>query len=117
MLVIVRVFDEHQAEVIYFEQSINAAGIITLAKSREPLMRAKGKAFTQGSVAFLGKDFVRAVREKDALQIEKTAMQAVMTAWLYDSIYCDVSEDVFKRCNLEFNLHPTGMVVYSRTPA
>lgn len=117
MLVIVRVFDEHQVEVVHFEQNINAAGIITLAKSREPLMRAKGKTFTQGAVAFLGKEFVIAVRQQDALQIEKTAMQAVMSAWLYDSIYCDVTEDVFKRCNLEFNLHPTGMVVYNRTPA
>lgn len=116
MLVKMRVFDESQEEVVYYQTEINASGLVQVAKEREPMMREKGKAFTQGAVPFFGEQFIKAVQADDEVEIKKCAMQAAMAAWLADSIYGGVGEDIFKACDLEFNLHPTGMVIYNRIP-
>ncbi|WP_059933700.1 MULTISPECIES: hypothetical protein [unclassified Burkholderia] len=117
MLVKMRVFDESQKETIRFQTAIDAPALIAIAKDREAFVREKGKAFAQGAVPFFGGEFIKAVQADDAREIEKNAMQAAMAAWLCDHIFSDVSEAEFVRCDLEFNLHPTGMVVYNRKPA
>ena len=68
-------------------------------------------------MAFFGEEFIKAVQAGEKQEIEKTAMQAAMAAWLSDHIFGGVSEAEFLRCDLEFNMHPTGMVVYNRKPA
>ncbi|CAB3775294.1 hypothetical protein LMG29542_08676 [Paraburkholderia humisilvae] len=40
-----------------------------------------------------------------------------MAAWLSGHLFAGVSEAEFAHCDLEFNMHPTGMVVYNRKPA
>lgn len=114
MLVNVRVFDENQNKTIHFQTEINAEAMILIAKDREALVREKGRSFTQGAVPFFGGEFIKAVQADDEREINKSAIEAAMAAWLYDHVYCGVSEVEFLRSELEFNLHPTGMVVYNR---
>ncbi|WP_199545020.1 hypothetical protein [Paraburkholderia kururiensis] len=114
MLVTMRVFDEQQQETIRYQTSINALALIETAKDREAFVREKGKAFAQGAVPFYGREFIRAVQADDARETEMTATHAAMAAWLADHLFGGVSEAEFVRCDLEFNLHPTGMVIYNR---
>lgn len=117
MLVKMRVFDENQQVTIHYQTAINASALIQVAKPREATMLEKGKEFTQGAVPFFGEEFIKAVRADNKVEIEKSAMQAAMAAWLSDHLFAGVSEEEFARCDLEFNMHPTGMVVYNRKPA
>ncbi len=114
MLIGMRVFDENQQETVHFQPEINAEAMISIAKERETWVREKGRSFTQGAVPFFGGAFIKAVRADDEREINKSAIEAAMSAWLYDHVYGGISEAEFLRSQLEFNLHPTGMVVYNR---
>lgn len=116
MIIQVRVFDEAQKEIVFYQTEINLQGLFQVAKSRAKTFREKGSAFAQGAVPFFGAEFVKAVQNNDEKAIETSAMQAAMAAWLYDSIYGDVTEAMYEGSSLQFNLHPMGMVVCNRVP-
>jgi len=116
MLIKMRVFDEVQQETVRYQTEINASALIQIAEPRKTMVREKGREFTQGAVPFFGGEFIKAVQADNKREIEKSAMEAAMAAWLFDHVYGGISEAEFQRCDLEFNLHPTGMVVYNRKP-
>jgi hypothetical protein len=116
VLIKVRVFDDAQQETIFFQTKINLLALFKIAKKREDTFRDKGWEFTQDAVPFFGGEFIQAVQREDVKAIERSAIQAAMTAWLADSIYGGITQDDYKKCFLEFNLHPTGLVVFNRKP-
>ncbi|MFC0269631.1 hypothetical protein [Kushneria aurantia] len=116
MLIKVRVFDEKQEEVVFYQTEINADAMIKIAEPRVGMVQEKGKAWAQGAVPFFGKQLVDAVKLDDEKEVEKNAIQAAMSAWLFDSIFEGVTAQQFKASDLDFSLHPTGMVVYRRVP-
>lgn len=117
MLIQVRIFDEAQQEIAFFQTEINPHGLFKVAKTREEFVREKGADFAQGAVPFCGGEFIKAVQSEDIKAIEKSAMEAAMAAWLFDSIYGGLSEAEYAKSTLQFNLHPTGMVVFNRLAA
>jgi hypothetical protein len=116
VLIKVRVFDEAQQEIVYYQNEINLDNLFMVAKSREDMIREKGREFAQGAIPFFGGEFIKAVQKEDKTGIEKSAIEAAMAAWLYDSIYDGVTKEMYRHSFLEFNLHPTGMVVFNRKP-
>lgn len=116
MLIKMRIFNEFQEEVIFYQTEIDAGAMIKIARSREDMVREKGKAFAQGAVPFYGQQLIEAVKIDDQKEIETCAINAAMAAWLCDSIFSGVTSQEFKASNLDFSLHPTGMVVYKRFP-
>lgn len=114
MLVKMRVFDENQQVTIHYQTEINASALIDIGRPRLAVAREKGKTFTEGAVAFFGEEFIKAVQADNKHDIEKAALEAALAAWLSDHVFSGVTEAQFVRCDLEFNMHPTGMVVYNR---
>ncbi|CNI57063.1 hypothetical protein [Yersinia ruckeri] len=51
MLIKIRVFNELQEEVIFYQTEIDPVAMIDIARSREDMVREKGKAFAQGARA------------------------------------------------------------------
>ncbi|MDM2974059.1 hypothetical protein OGY62_14850 [Citrobacter sp. CK198] len=114
MLIKVRVFNDVQVEILYYETEINAAQLIEVATGRVDTVRRNGKAWAQGAVPFFGKELVEAVMRDNPEEIERNAISAAMAAWLCDSEFQGVTAEEFKASDLDFSLHPTGMVVYNR---
>lgn len=117
MLINIKVMDENLDLAIEYQTEINAAPIIEFAKEREQLIREKGKAFAQGAVPFWCGELVKAAKADDREALEYAAINSAMAAWLSDSIYDDLTENQFLASDLNFTLQPTGMVVYTRSPA
>ncbi|MFE0587914.1 MULTISPECIES: hypothetical protein [Pantoea] len=117
MLIKVRVFNESQEEIVYYQTEINPEPMLEIAASRVSMVREKGKAWAQGAVPFFGQELVNAVKKDDEQEIERNAISAAMAAWLCDSEFHGVTAEEFQASNLDFSLHPTGMVVYRREPA
>lgn len=117
MLVNVKIKNENLETVVEYQTEINAAPIIEFAKEREEMIREKGKTFAQGAVPFWCNELAKAADSNDKEALEYAAINTAMAAWLADSIYGDLTEDQFLASDLNFALQPTGMVVYTRSPA
>ncbi|MGL4032752.1 hypothetical protein ACR3LQ_00455 [Kosakonia cowanii] len=114
MLIKVRVFNEVQVEIMYYQTEIDAAQLTEVAKGRVDMVRNNGKAWAEGAVPFFGKELVDAVVRDNPEEIERNAINAAMAAWLCDSEFQGVTAEQFMASNLDFSLHPSGMVIYNR---
>jgi len=117
---LIRVFttDDNGQTALAAEMEIDAAALIEMARPREAQARDMGQDWTGGAIPFFVQELVNALENSQAHEeIETQALNAAMTAWLYDSIYDGVTEEVFAGCDLVFTISPGGVVQYDRSPA
>lgn len=115
MLITVQMTDEAGAVVAQAHTEINPANLILVQRSREALAREKGARWTMGALPFFGTMFKEAYgvpgKEDDA---DKAMIQMAGSAWLYDHVYCSLTEQQFIDSDLVFKVYPDGAVVCTR---
>ena len=115
MILKLQVLDELLEPMFQVQTEINALHLVVVAESREATARDRGEAWTVGAITFFAKtliDLMNAGVSGEA--VERAAVDLAMAAWLHDSIYRGVDEDLFLRCELEFTLQQDGTVEYER---
>lgn len=118
MLIKARVVDELWNPVFEAQTEINPVALMVVAEQREAMTREKGADWTHGAITFYGQELVRLMsttRGKET--IEKAAMELALVTWLFDSIFCGLSAEIFAQSNLQFTVTPDGIVKYDRIPA
>ena len=115
MLIKIQVLDSNLEPVFESSTVINALHLVVIAESREAIARSKGFTWTAGAVSFFGKQLIDLMRAGNfGEEMERTALDVAMAAWLHDSIYGGVDEDTFIQSALEFDLMHDGTVRYQR---
>lgn len=117
---LIRVFttDDNAETSLAAEMEVDAAGLMEMAQPREAQARDMGQEWTAGAIPFFVQELVNALQSGESEdEIETQALNAAMTAWLYDSLYDGVSAEVFSGCDLIFTLSPGGVVQYDRSPS
>lgn len=95
--------------------AVDGTHLVAISESRVAMAREKGRAFTEGAVAFFAAEMLKAAQagaSNDAL--EGQAFNVAMSAWLAESIFGGVSEDDFVNSNLHFTLRADGSVKSER---
>lgn len=96
---------------------INGEALISIAKSKEKLVREKGAEFTQGAIPFWGGELVKLTKQGlIGTEVEETAIQVAMAAWLFEHVYGGLSRKTFLQSSLVFTMYPGGAVRYDRVP-
>lgn len=117
---LIRVFtaDDNAQTSLAAEMDIDAAALIEMAQPREAQARDLGQEWTAGAIPFFVQELINALQSGESEDsIEMHAVNAAITAWLYDSIYDGVTAEVFSGCDLIFTLSPGGVVQYDRSPS
>jgi len=117
---LIRVFttDDNAQTTLAAEMEVDAGALIEMAQPRAAQAREMGQEWTAGAIPFFVQELVNALQTgASSDEIETQALNAAMTAWLYDAIYDGVSEEVFAGCDLIFTISPGGVVQYDRSPS
>lgn len=107
-------FNTEQQETALFQTEIDLNGLVAVAESKREMIREKGKSFAQSAVPFWASELVKAMEANDEQAMGRHAIQAAMAAWLADSVFDGATKADYESSYLEFNVHPTGMVVLNR---
>lgn len=73
------------------EDQFDIENLFETAKASEQNARDKGAEWTAGAVSFFGSEVVRAVNTGEHNDVSKAIIQMLMAAWLFDSLYCDIT--------------------------
>lgn len=118
MLIKARVVDEFWNPVFETQTEINPVALMVVAEQQETMAREKGADWIHGAITFYGQELVRlmsATRGKET--IDKAVMELALVTWLFDSISCGLSAEIFAQSNLQFTVTSDGIVKYDRIPA
>jgi hypothetical protein len=118
MLIKTCVLDESLNTVFQAHTEISAHNLIEIAKSREALVRSKGRSWAADAIPVFGMKLISLMRSATlGVEVDDAAIQVAMAAWLFDSIYADLDADTFARSELQFTMLSNGAVEYKRQPA
>jgi hypothetical protein len=109
-------YDTEQQEIALFQTEIDLNELVSVAESRREMILEKGKSFAQSAVPFWAGEVAKAMNENDEAAMDRHAIQTAMAAWLADSVFEGATKADYESSYLEFNVHPTGMVVLNRHP-
>jgi len=99
------------------EDSFDIMNLFAVAESREQTARDRGAEWTNGAVSFFGSEVVKAVDFGEHADVSKAICDMLMAVWLFDSLYCGISEDQYLQSDMEFTISHDGAVAYTRVPA
>ncbi len=98
------------------EDQFNIEELFEIAKTREQLSRDKGAEWTAGAVSFFGGEVVKAVNTGEHNDVSKAIIDMLMAAWLFDSLYCDVTPAHYLESEIKFTIAVDGVVTHTRVP-
>ncbi|SMG61528.1 hypothetical protein SAMN06265784_1232 [Paraburkholderia susongensis] len=86
-----------------------------VAESKEDLVREKGEEWAAGAIPFFGGELINVMKAGElGKAVDKAAIELAMAVWLFDSIYCGLSPEVFVKCDLDLTMWHDGTVVCTR---
>lgn len=97
-------------------QYLKADTLMAFAKDREQLVRKEGADWTTGLISFYGQELVKAVKVGENKDVDMAVMNMVMAAWLFDSVFCGITADTYRRPKFEFVITDDGIVSHKRIP-
>lgn len=102
--------------VALFNTVVDPDGLFRFAQKRVQATRDRGIDFAESAIVFFGTEFLKAVALEDDDAMGNSAFQATVSAWLYENVYKDITEDDYRSCALRFNIHTNGRVEFRRLP-
>lgn len=96
------------------EDEFDIKNLIEIAKEREQNVREKGAEWAAGAVSFFGGEVVKAVNTGEHDDVTKAIIEMLMAAWLFDSLYCNLTATHYLESHMKFTIAADGAVAQTR---
>ena len=115
MLIRTIVLDKTSSPVFRGKTEIDFDNLLTVAKTREELVRHKGSEWASNAVPAFARDLCEHLKSKDLGEsLDKAAMNLALAAWLFDTIYRGLTIDDYVERELVFTIAHDGQVKFER---
>ena len=98
------------------EDQFNVENLLEIAKTREQNARERGAEWTAGAISFFAGEVIKAVNTGENDDVSKAIIDMLMSAWLFDSLYCGITTAQYLESDMEFTIAADSTVVHTRVP-